>query len=73
MEEEHCSKRHVRLGDVAMRIFSQKVCYGGGNLGPSERCGTKLTAALRTSENAVAQVLEKMVGDTGIEPVASSV
>ena len=37
------------------------------------RCGTKSTTVLRTSESAVSEVLEKMVGDTGIEPVASSV
>ena len=37
------------------------------------RCGTKSTTVLRTSENAVMEVLENMVGDTGIEPVASSV
>ena len=36
-------------------------------------CGTKSTTVVRTSEIAVAQLLEKMVGDTGIEPVASSV
>ena len=37
------------------------------------RCGTNSTTVLRKSESAVSQVLEKMVGDTGIEPVASSV
>jgi hypothetical protein len=34
---------------------------------------TKLTTVLRVSESAVSEVVEKMVGDTGIEPVASSV
>jgi len=34
---------------------------------------TKMTTVLRVSESAVVQVVEKMVGDTGIEPVASSV
>jgi hypothetical protein len=28
---------------------------------------------LRASESTVSEVVEKMVGDTGIEPVASSV
>ena len=34
---------------------------------------TKMTTVLRVSESAVVQVVEKVVGDTGIEPVASSV
>ena len=34
---------------------------------------TKLTTVLRTLESAFSEVVEKMVGDTGIEPVASSV
>ena len=34
---------------------------------------TKSTTVLRTSKSAVLEVVEKMVGDTGIEPVASSV
>ena len=34
---------------------------------------TKMTTVLRVSESAVSEVVEKMVGDTGIEPVASSV
>jgi integrase len=34
---------------------------------------TKLTTVLMSSQSAVSEVLEKMVGDTGIEPVASSV
>ena len=34
---------------------------------------TKLTTVPGLSEVAVSQVLEEMVGDTGIEPVASSV
>jgi len=34
---------------------------------------TKLTTVAGVAEVAVAQVVEKMVGDTGIEPVASSV
>ena len=34
---------------------------------------TKMTTVLRVSESAVVEVVEKMVGDTGIEPVASSV
>ena len=38
-----------------------------------KRCDTKSTTVLRTSESVVLEVLEKMVGDTGIEPVASSV
>ena len=38
-----------------------------------KRCDTKSTTVRRTSENVVVEVLEKMVGDTGIEPVASSV
>jgi site-specific recombinase XerD len=37
------------------------------------RCDTKLTTVSGVSDVAVSQVLEKMVGDTGIEPVASSV
>ncbi len=38
-----------------------------------KRCDTKSTTVRRISESVVAEVLEKMVGDTGIEPVASSV
>jgi len=38
-----------------------------------KRPDTKLTTVSGLSEVAVSQVLEKMVGDTGIEPVASSV
>jgi len=38
-----------------------------------KRCDTKSTTVRRTSESVVVEVLEKMVGDTGIEPVASSV
>ncbi len=34
---------------------------------------TKMTTVLRVSEGAVLEVVEKLVGDTGIEPVASSV
>ena len=34
---------------------------------------TKMTTVLRVSESAVVEVVEKLVGDTGIEPVASSV
>ena len=34
---------------------------------------TKMTTVVRVFESAVSEVLEKMVGDTGIEPVASSV
>lgn len=34
---------------------------------------TNMTTVLRVSESAVVEVVEKMVGDTGIEPVASSV
>ncbi len=37
------------------------------------RRDTKLTTVSEASDVAVSQVLEKMVGDTGIEPVASSV
>jgi hypothetical protein len=32
-----------------------------------------MTTVLRVSESAVSEVVEKLVGDTGIEPVASSV
>ena len=32
-----------------------------------------MTTVLRVSESAVLEVVEKLVGDTGIEPVASSV
>lgn len=38
-----------------------------------KRCDTKSTTVRRTSASVVVEVLEKMVGDTGIEPVASSV
>ena len=34
---------------------------------------TKMTTVVRVFESAVSEVVEKMVGDTGIEPVASSV
>ncbi|MBP6205241.1 MAG: site-specific integrase [Nitrospira sp.] len=34
---------------------------------------TKMTTVLRVSESAALEVVEKLVGDTGIEPVASSV
>ena len=34
---------------------------------------TKMTTVVRVSVSAVSEVVEKMVGDTGIEPVASSV
>jgi hypothetical protein len=37
------------------------------------RPDTKSTTVSGLSEDAVLQVIEKMVGDTGIEPVASSV
>jgi hypothetical protein len=38
-----------------------------------KRCDTKSTTVRRFSESVAVEVLEKMVGDTGIEPVASSV
>ena len=34
---------------------------------------TKMTTVVRVFESAISEVVEKMVGDTGIEPVASSV
>jgi len=36
-------------------------------------CLCEMITPSRTSEGAVSEVLERMVGDTGIEPVASSV
>ncbi|MCE3223745.1 MAG: int [Nitrospira sp.] len=57
-----------------MRIITRKALRDGVEI--LDRRGhrdTKMTTVLRVSGCTVSEVVEKMVGDTGIEPVASSV